>query len=67
MEFLETTTWYVGRESPCKSGLRKLSALKVALDYIPNAGLTWIGNTNELNAGTFLGERQTQRWLGANS
>lgn len=26
--------------------------LKVALDYIPQTGLNWVGNTNELNAGT---------------
>jgi pyruvate decarboxylase len=26
----------------------------VALDYIPKAGLKWVGNCNELNAGTFL-------------
>jgi pyruvate decarboxylase len=24
----------------------------VALDYIPSAGLRWVGNVNELNAGT---------------
>lgn len=24
---------------------------KVSLDYIPKAGLYWVGNTNELNAG----------------
>ena len=24
---------------------------KVSLDYIPKAGLNWVGNTNELNAG----------------
>lgn len=24
----------------------------VALDYIPEAGLKWVGNCNELNAGT---------------
>ena len=24
----------------------------VALDYISKAGLTWVGNCNELNAGT---------------
>lgn len=28
-----------------------LNALKVALDYIPKAGLNWVGNVNELNAG----------------
>ena len=26
----------------------------VALDYIPNVGLKWVGNCNELNAGMFL-------------
>jgi pyruvate decarboxylase len=26
----------------------------VALDYIPKAGLKWVGNCNELNAGMFL-------------
>lgn len=25
----------------------------VALDYIPKAGLKWVGNCNELNAGEF--------------
>jgi pyruvate decarboxylase len=24
----------------------------VALDYIPKAGMHWVGNCNELNAGT---------------
>ena len=24
----------------------------VALDYLPKAGLRWVGNVNELNAGT---------------
>ncbi len=24
----------------------------VALDYLPKAGLTWVGSVNELNAGT---------------
>ncbi len=24
----------------------------VALDYLPKAGLQWVGNVNELNAGT---------------
>jgi pyruvate decarboxylase len=24
----------------------------VALDYLPNAGLKWVGSVNELNAGT---------------
>jgi len=26
----------------------------VALDYLPAAGLKWVGNVNELNAGTFF-------------
>ena len=26
---------------------------QVALDYIPKAGLSWVGNVNELNAGSF--------------
>ncbi len=30
----------------------------VALDYLPKAGLKWVGNCNELNAGT---SRQTRR------
>ena len=24
----------------------------IALDYLPKAGLNWVGNCNELNAGT---------------
>lgn len=34
-----------------KNELVLLSIMKVALDYIPRAGLNWVGNTNELNAG----------------
>ena len=26
----------------------------VALDYIPKAGLHWVGNVNELNAGKYM-------------
>ena len=30
-----------------------LTSYEVALDYIPEAGLTWVGNCNELNAGAW--------------
>lgn len=29
-----------------------LTDTQVALDYIPKVGLNWVGNVNELNAGT---------------
>ena len=33
---------------------------QVALDYIPKAGLNWIGNVNELNAGTLAAYRMRE-------
>lgn len=29
----------------------------VALDYVPKIGLNWVGNVNELNAGTYTAGR----------
>lgn len=43
----ETTIWYV--LSRLLTRLIKIG--QVALDYIPKAGLNWVGNVNELNAG----------------
>lgn len=33
----------------------------VALDYIPKAGLKWVGSVNELNAGTYITQLLSSR------
>lgn len=41
-----------------EAGIRSVHGLPgdynlVSLDYIPRAGLRWVGNVNELNAGSY--------------
>jgi hypothetical protein len=33
-----------------------------ALDYLPNAGLRWVGSVNELNAGDYLLHAPVTAW-----
>ncbi len=35
----------------------------VALDYLPGAGLKWVGNVNELNAGEWTGKHGVRTLL----
>ena len=52
--YLGITIWY---DIPFVNvrAFKKLIDAQVALDYIPEVGLNWIGNVNELNAGTRTG------------
>lgn len=34
-----------------------------ALDYVSQAGLTWVGNCNELNAGTFHADSNSKVFI----